>query len=817
MIIDRTLEFLFTLSHEIEGVIIIDEPVGWDTTRFKLTRDKKYNSIPFEYSSTLQFYFANGEHDGGAEFILFVENKYGVDTSIQIEIEIAHHGGEFESFFVGKLNLEDLIESELFVECNIEQLDFFTTFNQRSDLKVSFLDNRSVDGHEVQEYTPYDLNLHSKVLVKRIEVERIESVNIGLIGESPYYLPSEQFHEFTVNFSASGFPNINRTGFITQPLTEYNDRTTYIQFDFTNPEIEELSEYWNVSGGMLITEPTEIYTALEGGSHNFNLGLNFNLVLQAIQTSTISPNLPCAYGTPALALLEFATFSCFFIIKDEFDVVKYSNEFLVVPNSISDCTTTLKEISVETTFSLNDYTLSANDKVFLYGAVNMGGTYERMLVNTKVAYGVGYTLNAGSFINISADTIGSSSVGPSLRIHDVFQNLINKLTNRDDSFYSEFFGYVGCPYHTYASKGCGADFVVLNGFNLRDFPLDERPLQLSFRDLYDSMDAIFGLSLSLETIGGVEKIRIEQLNYAYTKEAILTFDNISGLKRSISKDKFFTQIEVGYTTWQPEEINGLDEFASKRTYTTPLKTIGSPLLLQSKVIASGSIIEVTRRLQYNATATTDSKYDSELFIIALNNSDPTIAEKNENFGTVNNLLSPETAYNLRLSPVRNLLRNGNKINGSLLKYLGYDLKFQAGEGNFLVQSDLNGSCPGNFNNELLTENQNIPWAYADIGEVDPIWEPIIYQFDYPLSFSDFTILKNNKNKGILINGDIHPASYYELGFLVDMEYEPVKGIAKFQLLKASTLPFNYVPEGADTLLMQDGDDFIYEDGDLILL
>jgi hypothetical protein len=811
------IEFRFTLSNPTEGEVLIDEPVGWNKSTFTLKRDPKYHSLLFEYSTSLKFYFANGIHNGGAEFIKFIEGKYGPDGEVGVLVEVSYHNSDWEVFFEGRLDLEAYVESEVFIECSIEQTDFFTIFNQRSDLKVSFADNISVDGVALQEYTPYEIAMHSKVLVKRTEIIPKEAIAI----------PAAQTHEFTIQGAAPGFPNPNQTGVGDQPLTEYNVRTSYIQFELSGAEVEELDDYWNVAGGGTSTEPPEIYTASEAGLHTFDININADIIMEAISTGTATAHRgDCDRGFGGL--IEDYEIIYKFIIRDESDVVKYSNSFLslsghigcIMPGPDNNLRANgVTEEGVIGNLFLEDYNLSVGDKVFLYAEITMSGEYERLInfINSKVAYGVGHTLLTGSYVKIKGETFTEDSTAVGFRVHDVLQNTINKITNRDDTFYSETFGYPEAPYHSYAEKGCYADFAIMNGFNIRGFPWEQRPLQLSFIDLYDSLDAIFSLSLSLELIEDLWKIRIEKKNYSYTKDVFLTLEGVNKIKRSIAKDKFYSQINVGYEKSLPEEINGLDEFATVHNYATANKTIGKPYVAISKVIASGSIIEVTRRLQYNETVTTDSKYDNDLFIIALNHDDPTLTETNENFPVVNNLLSPETAYNLDLSPARNLLRHGNVINGGLLKKNFSEYKFMSGEGNYLMESQTTNECPGSFDGELLAENQDIPWNYADVEEVDPCWVPYELSFTFPLSMEDVVLIKLYKNRAINISGDIHEDGDLETVFILDLDYEPVTGLAEFKCLAASTLPYNYVPEDADNLLLNDGFDLLFEDGSLILL
>lgn len=807
----KPIEFRFTLSHPVEGEVDIDEPVGWDKSTFTLKRDDKYKAITFEYSSSLQFRHANKSYDGGAEFILFILDKYGPDEGIKLTVEVSDHNKPFEVVFEGRLNLEDIIETEGGVECIAEQEDFFTIFNQRTGLQVSFKDNLSVDGVSLQEYLPYTLNMHSKVLVKQTRAETPQEIP----------LPPTPTHSFIINAGLPGFPDPTKTGFGTQPATEFVSRTSYVQFDFSAPSTDELKNYWKVGSGASTEEPPEIYTASEAGTHTFDLLLKLEILISTQHLTPMETAMSTCFFDPDIGLyagtLDDTFIDFHFIVRDAMDTEKYSQ---VVSWGHFDSCGNISDVltSDDVAFYIPDLELEVDDRVYFYATVRMEAKYERLLADSKIQYWVGYLLDAGSYLKITGKTFTEATTAPAMRVHDVFANLCNKLTNRNDSFYSEDFGYIDAPYHSYTEDGVYSDFAIQNGFNIRNFPWVDRPLQLDFTTLFDSLDAILGLSLNLEVINGLPTIRIERLSYAYSTDVVMTLDYIKGIKRTLDKSKYYNQIQVGYENSLPQEINGLDEFATKHVYTTDLRTIGNTLTLISKVIASGSLIEVTRRSQYNATLTTDTEYDNNLFIVALNHENPAIAEKNENFAQVNNLLSPETAYNLRLWPAFNLLRNGNRINGGLLKKLGSQYKFQSGEGNYKVEMEFNDSeitYPGSYNGDLLIGGTNINWAYADLPEVTPLWTCDVFEFKYPFSLRSFNLLKANRNKSILINGDLFED--YVSVVVLEVSSEVVDGLGSFKALCNSVLPFNYVPEDAGHLLLQDGFDLLMENGDLILL
>jgi hypothetical protein len=192
-------------------------------------------------------------------------------------------------------------------------------------------------------------------------------------------------------------------------------------------------------------------------------------------------------------------------------------------------------------------------------------------------------------------------------------------------------------------------------------------------------------------------------------------------------------------------------------------------------------LETARRKQFIDSSTEDFDFDNDNFVICLNQSDNTIAEKNENFSAVGNLISPETSYNLRISPARNFVRWSNVVNGGLLKYEGREIKFTSGKGNFKMESDfISDSCPGRWNNVLFSEGQNIQWDDANNSDNNPIWIPKIVSFDYPLTRTQATTLMNNPHGVIEISST---SENYVKYYILEVRYRPVGGLTEFKLLK----------------------------------
>jgi hypothetical protein len=226
-----------------------------------------------------------------------------------------------------------------------------------------------------------------------------------------------------------------------------------------------------------------------------------------------------------------------------------------------------------------------------------------------------------------------------------------------------------------------------------------------------------------------------------------------------------------------------------REYNTPITQIKNEYLAVSSGIADHYAIEFTRRQQYKTTSTSDWKFDNDIFIIATKRtvdfdgipSELNLAEKNENFLQVNNILSPETSYNLRLSPVRNLLLHNKQFSGPYCKLVGSKATFASATKNYLMTSQLNSLCSNNYEKQLLTENQDLVFD-DDFNTVNkPLFEPYTVTFEAPLSWTNYKTIKTATNAEIKVNS-VNDTIIQ--GFILNLEYNPQKGLANIQLLKS---------------------------------
>jgi hypothetical protein len=148
------------------------------------------------------------------------------------------------------------------------------------------------------------------------------------------------------------------------------------------------------------------------------------------------------------------------------------------------------------------------------------------------------------------------------------------------------------------------------------------------------------------------------------------------------------------------------------------------------------------------------------------------------------MVSLNTAYNLRLTPSRMLLPHLKTITAGLQIKQG-DIKFVKGSGNTELQCSnvviaYTDGCPEEYKGQQLSEKQSFSWNDSNVLNIEPIWLPTKYKFDYPLTYTEFKTIKAN------------PYGYVEFykfsddikaGFILNMEYKMKTGMTTFELLK----------------------------------
>jgi hypothetical protein len=222
------------------------------------------------------------------------------------------------------------------------------------------------------------------------------------------------------------------------------------------------------------------------------------------------------------------------------------------------------------------------------------------------------------------------------------------------------------------------------------------------------------------------------------------------------------------------------------------------IILQGNEWASlfevGQSIEVTNSVSNNGTYTiTSVTFTVSLTIIKVaetlvnesliqvnieNITVPTLSVEQGNVTASGNIIYPETAYNLRISPARNAMRHFKSLVNCYRDYANGTLIFTNGEGNYLADLELiNDSCI--LESGSLPENSDINTGlFNDAVEATPIYWPELVTFEYPVTWQQYLVIKDNPYGLIGYQCGSGPMQY---GWIEDFQLKPYTGMGQFTL------------------------------------
>lgn len=725
--------YRFTLSHD-SGSQVISEPEGWRDIKLTLERDKDFHSLIELFETALRFYGSNGEHDGGMDYIDNIDSVFGPDAQVSMLCEISTDGGyNFEYLFLGLLDMQakKRIDSRR-IEVPVIRDGFWARFKNRYDTPVDLMSETDEDGNTIESGNPVDFTLTSQKIQKKTLSEM------------------EQSFAFDPSITTAD----------------------YVQFDWDVIKLDEIEEKYTLPTDKNPDLPVGLLILKEAGEYAFDISVifsDFNI------SGTGGIGDPFVYS--------------FFDLNGRMDVFFQKNSEAPIAFTRTDDSIGGKGYS---TFTFSDtIDIGVGDEIRLYGVplINFNGPDTLILIGTNTDIIpdelLGFTFPSGleSHISIIAQTTYVNTIAEGFFLHDAGALIANRIIAKTNSFYSEYLGGINTRERSYDADGCEWHYALLRGLQIRQYELTDKPFSISFKQWWEGANPIFCLGLTydnIDQVGDDQVIRVEHKSYFYDTDPVIYLDFVNNIVESNDKDMTFKKVKGGYKKWQSEDISGIDDVQTVHEYALLFKTIGTDLIIESDFIAGSLPIETTRRTTKEKSA--DYKYDNDTFIISLNpnpegSPETFVPELDENFDEITGLLNPETRYNTRLSPARNILRWSSYIFGCVQKYLDSVLKFNRGEGNYDMSSTFGPSedntCPG-FYNAALSEKQNIPVTN------DYLFQPILLDFKFPLSFEDYKLIRDNRTKAIAVS---ESDTDHAICFIKKLEYDINNSLGTFTVWK----------------------------------
>lgn len=251
-----------------------------------------------------------------------------------------------------------------------------------------------------------------------------------------------------------------------------------------------------------------------------------------------------------------------------------------------------------------------------------------------------YTLSyTGASLNLARVELAPDSVAAGLPVQTAFARLVEQMTG-------------GAMRVSVAGL---SDLFVTDGLNLRGIT---GPLKLSLRGLFDGLNAIYNLRLDVQG----DTIVIEPKVNLFSRGKITYLPTITALSEKPNMELLFSEVEVGYQAGTGDGLLSALEPHTGRRYQTAQTTLRNTLNLKSGLIASGSLIEQQRRKQFDSATSSAAKaegYDSTPFLIqSTGTGSSRTAAGLTGVRRAEGIPQPDRAYNLRITPRRNLGRWG---------------------------------------------------------------------------------------------------------------------------------------------------------------
>lgn len=712
--------------------ILIDEPVGFDVTKVKLKRSENWHGVMSETDSqSVDIYGA------GYAILKDLYDTYGIDAVAILRIEYSCVDtfevlGEYSITFY---NSQWFCGNNCYCKVGIERKGCLYQLTNALDTKVDLDALKAID--KTTDLADYDyLGKEIEIPSKTIVLSSNAIVSEDITDDVLVDVNAQYGGTYTGVIQVAFFMPFDNIG-----LEELSEISTAISFEPNFGAISDddiHSEY--------------IYKNIV---NNFQcLGESYDI---SVNTSGI---------------LNLSTSATLFPIEVTFYVYKLSG---------STRTKLYSQVLTNTgtpTDKVYEYNIAYSDSVSL---LQDDYVYCYIFVNSLKTTSGGFdtftiTENKDSEFSISLDSICPSSNAKLYLVNETLSHISEYVTNNCLRVYSEYLGRADSSPYNFTEDGCGGMLGITSGLFLRRIEDvktgDKAPkLSLSFNDVINAVNAVNPIGFSIEQYGDDEILRVEDWEYFYNDTIVADIGTVS-VKKSPNLKLHFKNFKTGYSKYESEEYNGLDEFLTEREYTTSLVNHNGSLEKVCQFIASGYAIEITRRK--GNTDTKDWRYDNDTFFICLKRQTADLVVEQGNIMDDANIIDASTILNFRISPARMAMK-WFKYMATFLKSTN-ELLFASGKGNIAAEGELVSVC--SIESGIISEKQNLVQSDFQYDQ-NGIYEAELHNIEEcPLSFVQYKAIRENIHGLIAYQCD----DVQKYGWIQEFEYSFVDGKASFILI-----------------------------------
>jgi hypothetical protein len=327
-----------------------------------------------------------------------------------------------------------------------------------------------------------------------------------------------------------------------------------------------------------------------------------------------------------------------------------------------------------------------------------------------------------------------------------------------------------------------ADILMTSGNSLRNIPTST--IKTNISDFYKSWNAILGAAMYYDN--AANRFYLENKATVYNQSLSLSLGTAGKLTIKPLTSEMFSKLKAGYPNVSYDAINGKDEYNKLHEWLTPHIRVQSEKDLTSMYRADCYGIEQVRS-EYLTRDTADSvgNTDNDIYLLHADLSTPytdaiegTYYKLKRYSGmTISNILNTDLAYNINITPKRNLLRHSNYLSSVLHNITGLITHISTNK--LSNQPELETI----FSSVTINEGTDITISTLSA----PLFLPITFEIETQEPINIYSLLNQYpyKHLSFVYNGN----TYY--GFIIKAQYKPSQSqTQQFTLLCSPTTNIN---------------------------
>ncbi|TDQ27625.1 hypothetical protein [Tenacibaculum caenipelagi] len=663
----------YTLSHKEYGSKIITEPEGWDTSDKEYSRHKKYKGVITKFSNNLRFV------EDGADYINYIRDTYDVNAEIWLKREERHPYTDVWTLdYDGVLDLSTWEMEDFAVKVKFNSSGLETEIKARESEKVEIERNTSLDGHNISSLSTHNIEFEGRKIF----------LQTNFIGDNSSTVKTEIPHrkgswgEKAVPF---GMKLVNKSD-------ELFHEPVVNQFHINNPDASLIFYGHNDREKEHLLSAKGKFTVKLVSKDEINHSAFLRLVLVHYSGGS-DYNIKETY-----------------IIHDDLYPTKWGSR------------------TINFDFKQNLY-LEQGDSLglFFWTGADNGNWFDRgRLDHVYENLEIDLDIQENSFFEKTSSKI--------ILAHELGERLLEIITGRKGVFYSE---YLGRKELGYEKDGEGSLKGYSCGHWLRGFdklPINDsnkyKPFTTSFKDFLEDLMATENVGMGIEKIGFKERIVIRPIEDFYVDYVTIKLPyQVSNVKRKSANKHYYSSVLIGCEKgWENEEAMGLDEYNTQSNFFTPIIRVKNEFKQLTKYIYASYAGEFIRRKPKSDYPNLDHRNDKAIFPFALKREYGyfSLRKWQDDFDSEpKGVYSPETAYNLKYSPVNLLLKHGRTIASSLKKHLKDYLRFGSSEGNIGLKTKQKNKKEFSENGDVLCSDLGVPYHLPEEIEFE-------HEFNYDI-------------------------------------------------------------------------------------